>query len=190
VRPLVASRPPNRFDVRGLPRSDGAGAARLNTAEAVIERLADPTRVAAPGAVSVVSADDSSLQRARLAVAGANRRTAVDADHDDGILSGDRCGGPAGGEWWRSRPAVPRRRLGSRRRRARPSTPRNGETSRAQCRPLRQKCGARCVQDLRGAANFIEGRVSGQWRAMRDGSPGIHGSLGNMVSVSCRFQRA
>ena len=33
-----------------------------------------------------------------------------------------------------------------------------------------------------------QGSVSGQWRAMRDGSDGIPGSDGNVVSVSYRIQ--
>ena len=77
----------------------------------------------APGAVSVVTADDSPLLRAGLALAGANRRTAADADRDDGILTAEevaarqsrrrRMGGPL-------RVQYRRRRLGGRRRRARP----------------------------------------------------------------------
>jgi CHAT domain-containing protein/tetratricopeptide (TPR) repeat protein len=46
-------------------------------------------RGAAPGALSVVTADDSPLLRAGLALAGANRRTAAEADNDDGILTAE-----------------------------------------------------------------------------------------------------
>jgi len=55
----------------------------------------------APGAVSVASADDSPLLRAGLALAGANRRTAADADRDDGILTAEEVAGVnlAGVEW-------------------------------------------------------------------------------------------
>ena len=51
---------------------------------------------------------------------------------------------------------------------------------------LRKEKGASSVQDL-GGADLIEGRVGGQWRAMRDGNDGIHGNRGNVVSVSYRF---
>jgi CHAT domain-containing protein/tetratricopeptide (TPR) repeat protein len=55
----------------------------------------------APGAVSVVTADDSPLLRAGLALAGANRRTAADADRDDGILTAEEVAAVnlAGVEW-------------------------------------------------------------------------------------------
>ncbi len=55
----------------------------------------------ATGAVSVVTADDSPLLRAGLALAGANRRTAVDADRDDGILTAEEVAAVnlAGVEW-------------------------------------------------------------------------------------------
>ena len=54
-----------------------------------------------PGAVSVVTADDSPLLRAGLALAGANRRTAADADRDDGILTAEEVAAVnlAGVEW-------------------------------------------------------------------------------------------
>jgi CHAT domain-containing protein/tetratricopeptide (TPR) repeat protein len=58
-------------------------------------------RGSAPGAVNVVTADDSPLLRAGLALAGANRRTAADADRDDGILTAEEVAGVnlAGVEW-------------------------------------------------------------------------------------------
>jgi hypothetical protein len=37
------------------------------------------------------------------------------------------------------------------------------------------------------AAEVDRRTASGQWRAMADGSDGIHGNYGNVVSVSCRF---
>ena len=52
---------------------------------------------------------------------------------------------------------------------------------------LRKEWGASSVQDLGGAADVIEGRVGGQWRAMRDGIGGIHGNRGNVVSATYRF---
>jgi CHAT domain-containing protein/tetratricopeptide (TPR) repeat protein len=54
-----------------------------------------------PGAVSVVTPDDSPLLRAGLALAGANRRTAADADRDDGILTAEEVAAVnlAGVEW-------------------------------------------------------------------------------------------
>ena len=39
-----------------------------------------------------------------------------------------------------------------------------------------------------GAVDLIEGRVGGQWRAMRDGMDGIPGNGGNVVSVTCRLE--
>jgi CHAT domain-containing protein/tetratricopeptide (TPR) repeat protein len=58
-------------------------------------------RGTASGAVSVVTADDSPLLRAGLALAGANRRTAVDAERDDGILTAEEVTAVnlAGVEW-------------------------------------------------------------------------------------------
>ena len=53
---------------------------------------------------------------------------------------------------------------------------------------IRKKGAAFSVLDLGGGADLNEGRVSGQWRAMGDGSDGIPGSDGNVVSVSCGIQ--
>ncbi|MGE3511755.1 MAG: hypothetical protein AB7N65_23050 [Vicinamibacterales bacterium] len=57
---------------------------------------------------------------------------------------------------------------------------------------VRGLCGA---QRWPGSRTYGRGRnrparvvVSGQWRAMRDGNPGTHGSDGNLVSVSYRFR--
>jgi hypothetical protein len=41
--------------------------------------------------------------------------------------------------------------------------------------------------DERGDWLWEQGVCSGQWRAMRDGSGGIHGNRGNMLSVSYRL---
>jgi len=39
----------------------------------------------------------------------------------------------------------------------------------------------------RGFERWTERRVSGQWRAMRDGNDGIYGNPDNVVSVTYRF---
>jgi hypothetical protein len=52
---------------------------------------------------------------------------------------------------------------------------------------LERNAALKAFMELRGAADMIEGAVSGQWRAMPHGIDGIPGNGGNVVSVTDRF---